>query len=563
MPEEYFKSGDKGPTVRAKFNNMWAAFQDAIANSVGPKGDIGDKGDKGDPGPKGDQGIQGLNGDPGSQGVQGPQGDKGETGAKGDQGAKGESGARGESFKVDATGLAGDRAAYDSEPIGFTYLATDTSLLYIRQLAGWSNGVAFGKGEKGDPGAQGLPGVEGERGPKGDPGSKGDPGATTISGISGLTQALAEKVPEAPVDGKTYGRKDGTWAQSAGAVTSVNGQTGEVNFDYVGPPGSFYEKTVLMNAAPRNKLSCFVSLDGAGADWPTADPVSWWNVFTYGQPDGSARVTQTAQQVFNINPRIQGLMYTRAKHDENWSPWRTGSDTGSLTITSSQNIDRAMFGTATWVRVELWGGGASGGASVTTSTERAGGEGGEYVEAIIAIGSLAESTPLIIGAGGAAVTATASGTAVLLSGNAGGDTSFAGIVAYGGLASDTATGPSKRYLNGKTGGDGGGVSQSGSDISITRIARMDIGGGGHSIKGGPGGGASSITSGVNQIPVREGGRNARGAIGGAGALATATGQSAGSGVGVGAGGGAIRLNATTGTATSGAGSRGEARLAWW
>ena len=36
--QEYFKSGDKGPTLRAKFNQMWDAFQEAIANAVGPRG---------------------------------------------------------------------------------------------------------------------------------------------------------------------------------------------------------------------------------------------------------------------------------------------------------------------------------------------------------------------------------------------------------------------------------------------------------------------------------------------------------------------------------------------
>lgn len=36
--QEYFKSGDKGPTLRAKFNQMWDAFREAIANAAGPRG---------------------------------------------------------------------------------------------------------------------------------------------------------------------------------------------------------------------------------------------------------------------------------------------------------------------------------------------------------------------------------------------------------------------------------------------------------------------------------------------------------------------------------------------
>ena len=38
MAEEYFKTGDKGPTLRAKFNAMWATFQGAVANAVGVPG---------------------------------------------------------------------------------------------------------------------------------------------------------------------------------------------------------------------------------------------------------------------------------------------------------------------------------------------------------------------------------------------------------------------------------------------------------------------------------------------------------------------------------------------
>ena len=77
----FFNTGDKGPTLRAKLNAMWDAFQDAIANAVGPPGPPGadstvpgPKGDKGDPGPKGDKG------DPGADStVPGPKGDKGDT----------------------------------------------------------------------------------------------------------------------------------------------------------------------------------------------------------------------------------------------------------------------------------------------------------------------------------------------------------------------------------------------------------------------------------------------------------------------------------------------------
>lgn len=70
-------------------------------------------------------------------------------------------GERGDSFKVDAVGTLEDRALYDEEPAGFSYLATDTELVYFRVgvvSANWSEGVPLGlKGDTGDSGATRYP----------------------------------------------------------------------------------------------------------------------------------------------------------------------------------------------------------------------------------------------------------------------------------------------------------------------------------------------------------------------------------------------------------------------
>lgn len=166
----------------------------------GPQGDKGDTGDQGIQGPKGDVGEQG------EQGIQGPKGDTGEQGPQGLQGPKGDKGDAGQSFTPDAVGPIADRANYDGEPAGFAFLAVDLGLLYFRvEAGGWSEGMPFGKGEKGDPGEpgpkgdKGDPGVDGAQGPKGDTGEqgaqgpKGDPGATTIEGVDGLQEALDAK----------------------------------------------------------------------------------------------------------------------------------------------------------------------------------------------------------------------------------------------------------------------------------------------------------------------------------------------------------------------------------
>lgn len=79
------------------------------------------------------------------------------TGPKGDTGDKGDKGDKGDSFTVDAVGLLSGRAAYDGQAVGFSYLATDNSLIYFRAAGGgWTAGVPFGKGDKGDTGAPGT-----------------------------------------------------------------------------------------------------------------------------------------------------------------------------------------------------------------------------------------------------------------------------------------------------------------------------------------------------------------------------------------------------------------------
>ncbi len=227
-------------------------------------------------------------------------------------------------------------------------------------------------------------------------------------------------------------------------------------------------------------------------------------------------------------------------------------DRGTQTYTTSQVIPKSTFGTATYVLVELWAGGASGGAIVSTTAginERSGGEGGEYVQALLRVASLAASEPLVIGSGGAAVVSTSNAPT---GGNPGGNTSFAGVVALGGLVGSTQEGPSKNYLAGKNGGDGGGTSPSTKSIT----SRLAAGPGGSSVNGGGGGGGSPAA--YNAPGTSKGGGN-----GGAGLTSATSPAIAGSGAIPSGGGGGVRLNLASGTATSGAGALGQARLTWW
>ena len=67
----------------------------------------------------------------------------------------GDQGEKGDPFVVNAQGLNAGRSAYDTQPTGFSYFATDVSLIYFKNSdtsADWSAGANFGKGDQGDTG---------------------------------------------------------------------------------------------------------------------------------------------------------------------------------------------------------------------------------------------------------------------------------------------------------------------------------------------------------------------------------------------------------------------------
>ena len=247
------------------------------AGPQGPKGDTGPQGPKGDPGetgpagPEGPQGEKGEKGDPGADGAPGatgpagPKGDTGETGPQGPQGEKGEKGdpgatgpagpegpqgprgEKGDNFTVNATGLLAERSQYDAEAKGFSFLATDTGNLYIKNSdtsGDWSGPIPFRgpQGPKGDTGETGPAGPQGEKGEKGDPGADGAPGATGPQGPKGDTGPQGPKGdpgetgpagPEGPQGEK--GAKGDPGADGAPGATGPQGPKGDPG--EIGPAG--------------------------------------------------------------------------------------------------------------------------------------------------------------------------------------------------------------------------------------------------------------------------------------------------------------------------------------
>lgn len=110
------------------------------------------------------------------------------------------------------------------------------------------------RGPKGDPG---------DTGPKGDKGDKGDPGG----------------FPDAPADGKVYGRSDETWAETA-AKTSVDGKVSKAGDTMTGPLTLAADPTASMQAATKQYVDSKVVSSGAVvSDAEPATPtlgMLWW-----------------------------------------------------------------------------------------------------------------------------------------------------------------------------------------------------------------------------------------------------------------------------------------------
>lgn len=129
----------------------------------------------------------------------GPQGAAGPQGVQGIQGVKGDVGA---SFKADVMDLFANRALYNLQPKGFSFLSIDTGNLYFKLSAAsadWSPSFVYGKGDTGATGPQGpagaqgiqgLQGLQGPQGPAGAPGANGAPGVVTTLDTSTKTASL-------------------------------------------------------------------------------------------------------------------------------------------------------------------------------------------------------------------------------------------------------------------------------------------------------------------------------------------------------------------------------------
>lgn len=160
---------------------------------------------------------------------------RGDKGDKGDTGPQGPKGDRGYSYNVDATGPLSEKSLYDAEPKGFSFLATDTGNIYIKESAtsgDWSDALPFKgpKGDTGETGATGPQGPQGETGATGPQGPQGETGATGPQGPQGATGATGPQGPKGDTGdtGATgpQGPKGDTGEQGPKGDTGATGATG-------------------------------------------------------------------------------------------------------------------------------------------------------------------------------------------------------------------------------------------------------------------------------------------------------------------------------------------------
>ncbi len=326
----------------------------------------------------------------------------------------------------------------------------------------------------------------------------------TFADATVQTTAAVAGVPEAPIDGTTYGRLNGTWTAVGGSGMGTVTYSSPYLYDTVGAANISTIDLGSGTLTSNGVTAANVTLDSSGVVLAASSGavITFADTTTQSTAPHDIPSGGTTGQVLAKN--------SSTDYDASWAtPSGGGGGVDIQTFGSS-----TTSGTFTWtkpagakvVEVYLIGGGAGGGSGgryATTSGRSGGGggSGGAIIQARINAAFLNSTQSVVIGAGGAGGASRTTDTTSGSNGSAGGFTSFSifqtGSASAGGAGNTSSGGQGfaqSSSLFGMVGnnvgtGGQGRTTSGGTANSTTQTYAYALGGG-----GGAGAVASSTTA---------------------------------------------------------------------
>jgi hypothetical protein len=326
----------------------------------------------------------------------------------------------------------------------------------------------------------------------------------TFADATVQTTAAVAGVPEAPIDGTTYGRLNGTWTAVGGSGMGTVTYSSPYLYDTVGAANISTIDLGSGTLTSNGVTAANVTLDASGIVLAASSGA----VITF--PDTTTQSTAPHDIPFG---GATGEVLTKNSASDYDVSWVAPSGGGGVDIqtfgssTTSGTFTWTKPANAKYVEIILWagGGGSGSGGRQATSVGRGGGSGGSgggFIIQRLAASELNATETVTVGAGGTGGASVTIDSTTGTPGTAGGDTNFKNWKALGGnrgLGGFTANNSQSAavagylYNQNQANGNGGaglvGIGQAGGGNSF--IITFSCGG------AGGGGAAASGTTNVN------------------------------------------------------------------